>query len=322
MNDVFVNRAQEADTPGPGAVYLAPRGFEAVLAEEITRKGHTLLFCRDRLLGALEAPFNAIWADNIWLEPRFIAVKSISHAAAQLKSLQRNWALFSTHEHRRAALIQEALPSVSAKPLRFGEKAPSSPLGSWTLWSKDRILASPRCSSPFPHGEALFVEDKEGPPNRAYLKLWELFTRIGVIPGPGDLCLDLGSAPGGWTFVLAQLGARVFSVDKAPLAAHVARHTLVEHCSGSAFALEPAIVGDCAWVFCDVACYPHRLLAFIRRWLTAGCNANFVCTLKFAGKTDFDTLEQFMDIPNSTVLHLFNNKHEVTWLRLAKEFRL
>jgi len=30
-------------------------------------------------------------------------------------------------------------------------------------------------------------------------KLWEALTRIGRWPGPGEVALDLGAAPGGWT---------------------------------------------------------------------------------------------------------------------------
>ncbi|MFQ8888102.1 MAG: hypothetical protein ACLR7Z_06840 [Bilophila wadsworthia] len=57
------------------------------------------------------------------------------------------------------------------------------------------ILASARCSSPFPDGVVQFHENKIDPPSRAYLKLWESFTLLPKRPGPGDLCLDLGSAP-------------------------------------------------------------------------------------------------------------------------------
>ena len=245
--------------PLPGAVYLAPHGFEAELEEELARNGRKIVFRRDRLIGAAGEPLAAAWAQNVWLEPRFLPAESISGAAAGLKAIQRNWALYSTTEHRRAALIEAALPKVSARPLVFGEAPPAAPLGSWTMWSRDRILASARCSSPFVHGEARFVEDKTGPPNRAYLKLWELFTRIGRHPGPGDLCLDLGSAPGGWTHVLAGLWARVFSLDKAPLAPHIARHSHVEHCLCSAFAMEPGLAGNITWLFSVVVGEPDKL---------------------------------------------------------------
>ena len=302
----------------PGAAYLAPRGYEAQLEEELLRSGRPPLFRRDRLMGTQEPAFPAAWAANIWLNPRFLPIRSITDGARQLKAIQRNWALYSTVEHRRAALLEAALPKVSAKPLFFGHPAPSAPLGSWTLWSRDLLLASPQCSSPFPHGEILFVEDKIAPPNRAYLKLWEVFTRIGRAPGPGDLCLDLGSSPGGWTWVLASLGARVFSVDKAPLAGDIARHPLVEYCNGSAFAIDPRQAGDISWVFCDVACYPERLHAMIQRWINAGSQAYIVCTIKFSGKTDFTALDSLSSISGSFVMHLHANKHELTWIRLVK----
>ena len=301
----------------PGAVYLAPYGFEAELEEELVRSGHDIVFRRGRLFGADKEPLAAAWAQNVWLEPRFLPAASITSAAAGLKALQRNWALFSTAEHRRAALIEGALPKVSAKPLVFGRAVPSAPLGSWTLWSRDWILASPRCSSPFIHGEAHFVEDKTGPPNRAYLKLWEVFTRIGRHPGPGDLCLDLGSSPGGWSYVLAGLGARVFSVDKAPLDPCVARHSHVEHCLGSAFAVDPQWVGNITWLFSDVACYPDKLHMMVKKWLDANVKANIICTIKFAGKTDFAALDLFLQIEGSFAIHLFANKHELTWIHLV-----
>lgn len=305
------------DVTKPFAVYLAPYGFEADLEEELRRSGRRIVFRRGRLIGAEQTPLAAVWAHNVWLEPRFLPAVSIRSAAAELTALQRNWALFSTVEHRRAALIEEALPRVSAKPLVFGAPVPSAPLGSWTLWSRDWLLASARCSSPFAHGEARFVEDKDGPPNRAYLKLWEVFSRIGRCPGPGDLCLDLGSSPGGWTFVLAELGARVFSVDKAPLAPWVARHDHVEYCKGSAFGFEPRLAGNITWLFSDVACFPEKLYDMVAKWIDADVRANMICTIKFAGRTDFAALDSFLRIQGSFAMHLFANKHEVTWIRLV-----
>jgi 23S rRNA (cytidine2498-2'-O)-methyltransferase len=62
-------------------------------------------------------------------------------------------------------------------------------------------------------------------------------------------------------------------------------------------------------LFCDAACYPKRLLALARNWLTAGMVRRFVCTLKFQAATDFDAIKAFAAIPRSRLLHLHHNKH-------------
>jgi 23S rRNA (cytidine2498-2'-O)-methyltransferase len=40
---------------------------------------------------------------------------------------------------------------------------------------------------------------------------------------------------------------------------------------------------------------------------------NFVCTLKFQGATDHDTIAAFAAIPGSRLFHAHHNKHELTW---------
>ena len=139
---------------------------------------------------------------------------------------------------------------------------------------------------------------------------------IGERPGPGAVCLDLGSSPGGWSWALAQLGARVVSVDKAPLAPAVMRRPGIEYIAESAFALDPRAIGPIDWLFSDVISYPARLLAFIERWLAAGTCRRFVCTVKFQGETDHATAARFAAIPGSRLRHLFHNKHELTWIKL------
>jgi 23S rRNA (cytidine2498-2'-O)-methyltransferase len=68
-----------------------------------------------------------------------------------------------------------------------------------------------------------FVESKQGPPCRAYLKLWEVFSRIQKMPAPGDACLDAGASPGRWTWALQQLGASVLAGDRADPAPEIMR---------------------------------------------------------------------------------------------------
>ena len=293
--------------------YLAPDGLEPQLKEELKRAGVPLQAEHGRLLIA-DKVVPAAWAANIWHDCIEWPVASIGTAAKGLRDIQRNWAMYAPVHHRRAALIQERLPHVSAKPIVFPAAAPTAPLGSWTLLAPDRLLLAPRCSSPFPNGEVQFVEDKTGPPNRAYLKLWEALVRLRRWPQPGERCLDLGASPGGWTWVLARLGANVLAIDKAPLDPRIAAMPGVQWRGGSAFALEPESIGPVDWLFSDVIAYPARLLRLVERWRASGLAKNFVCTVKFQGETDHDAAEAFAAIPGAQLLHLHHNKHELTFM--------
>ena len=299
-------------TVGTLTAYLAAEGFVAELERELgaVERRH------GRLLIAPGPPRSAAWAANVWLELQEITIASISDAATKLRAIQRNWVAYAPRFHRRAVLIQERLPKVSAKPVVFGTSPPSTPLGSWTLLDAGTIFAAPHCTSPFPNGEVCFVEDRSGPPSRAYLKLWEALTLIGRHPDPGET-VDIGARPGGWSWALSKMGAHVISVDKAALAPEVAHLPGIEYRRESAFALDPRMIGPIDWLFCDVVCYPPRLLALVERWLAVGTCRNFVCTIKFQGETDHDTARRFAAIPGSQLRHLFHNKYELTWIKIG-----
>ncbi len=294
------------------AAYLAAEGFEAVLDEELSRTGRKISAWHGPLALSPDPPAPSIWALEVWTDPRAIPIASIKTAAAALRGMQRNWALLPVLHHRRAALIDAALPPVKARALVFPEPAPTGHLGGWTLLAPDRLLASPTKTSPFVNGAVRFIEDRQGPPSRAYLKLWETLTRIGRWPGPGERCLDLGASPGGWTWALAELGAAVVAVDKAPLDPLVAAMPGVTERHESAFGLAPEQVD---WLFSDVICYPARLLSLVQRWMEAA--RNIVCTIKFQGETDFASLDGFAAIPGAMLFHGAHNKHEVMFARLG-----
>jgi 23S rRNA (cytidine2498-2'-O)-methyltransferase len=292
--------------------YLAPNGF--VNQTEAELKGvqavHGRLILAD---GPLQTSF---WAQNIWMEARTLQIKSITDGAKALRAIQRNWIMYSFRWHRRSTLIQERLPHVSARPLQFPEPAPQSQLGSWTLLAPDLVLASARCSSAFPHGEVRFVESKQGPPCRAYLKLWEVFSRIQKMPAPGDVCLDAGASPGGWTWALQQLGANVLAVDRAELAPEIMRMPGVTFRNASSFSILPDQNNHFDWIFCDVACYPEKLFDWVCVWLNSGKCRNFVCTVKFQGNSHYGVIKKFAELPHTAFLHLSHNKHELTWISL------
>jgi 23S rRNA (cytidine2498-2'-O)-methyltransferase len=294
------------------SAYLAHEGFEAPLAEELARSGRRVSAWHGRLALSPDPPGPSAWALDVWTAPQELAAPSIKAAAAALRAMQRNWSLHAPLHHRRATLIQAALPPVKARPLAFPEPAPTAPLGAFTLLAPDRMLASATKTSPFVGGEVAFLEDREGPPSRAYLKLWEALTRLGAHPGPGEHALDLGASPGGWTWALAKLGARVTAVDKAPLEPRIAAMPGVTVRQESAFALPPERVD---WLFSDVICYPARLLALVERWIEADAAPRIVATIKFQGATDHETAARFAAIPGARLFHGAHNKHELMFVR-------
>lgn len=296
------------------AAYLADEGLERPLAEELELSGRRITAWHGRLALSPDPPAPAAWALDVWDDPLEIPALSVKLAADGLRAIQRNWSLVPALHHRRAALIEERLPPVKARPLVFPEPAPTGHLGAWTLLTQETILASPTKSSPFPGGTPRFVEDREGPPSRAYLKLWEGLTRLGRHPMPGETCLDLGASPGGWTWALAGLGATVIAVDKAPLEDRVMAMKGVTWRQESAFALPPEPLD---WLFSDVICYPARLLALVTRW--QGFARNMLCSVKFQGETDHAAAARFAAIPGARLFHSAHNKHELTFAVLAGE---
>lgn len=261
-----------------------------------------------------------VWAMNIWVSVERLEVESVSDAIRKLKSMGLRWAIAPHLHHRRAELIMKGLKMVSPKPFRYpDDRMPEKPLGSFMLIEPDVILASSQCSQTIPNGEITFQEDKAVPPTRAYLKLWEAFTRLGVRPKAGDACIDIGSCPGGWTWVIAGLGAKVVSVDRSPLDPKIAAMPEVEFVQGNAFTVDPKKYAKMDWFFSDVICEPPKLLEMVQRWLETHPTANFICSVKFKGDTDFRIMNAFQRIPGSQLMHLNHNKHEVTWVRLADQ---
>jgi 23S rRNA (cytidine2498-2'-O)-methyltransferase len=296
--------------------YLACVDLEHELRDELAAAGlHDSQRPHGRLVVSTAGPMEPVWAANVWRDVEQIQITSIGHAARELRDRQRNWAMYAPRHGGRAKLIAEKLPSVSAKPVPIGGVVPDAPLGSWTLLEPDVMLATGDCSSPFPNGEARLVEDREGPPSRAYLKLYESLVRLRVWPKAGETCLDLGASPGGWTWLLAQTGASVVAVDKAPLADHVGRLSNVRWQQGSAFALDPRRAPPVDWLCSDIICYPQRLLGLVQRWLDADAVRNVICTIKFQGVTDQGVVREFQAIPGGRVLHL-HHRHELTFIRV------
>ena len=135
-----------------------------------------------------------------------------------------------------------------------------------------------------------------------------------ALPQRGSHCVDAGACPGGWTWVLNNLGVEITAIDRSPLADFLMREPRITFMQHDAFTLTPESLGKQDWVCSDVICYPPRLLEWVERWRASGLCSKFICTIKMQGAPDFDTIRRFAEIPHSKIIHLTANKHELTWL--------
>lgn len=254
-----------------------------------------------------------LWAQFVAQNPRYMDFESIGDAARGLLAIKKRWCSASVVEHRRAQLVQEKVFRYKIPEMEFLKSAAKHEWGFWSLIEKNRMIYAEAIDSPWPLGEVHFKESEE-PPSRAYLKLWEVMTCHDVQPHSGNVVVDLGACPGGWTWVLSQLGCDVYAVDKAPLDEKILQLKNVHFLKKDAFKIDLTGMPKPEWVFSDVICYPEDLFDLVERWQKMGVD-QFVCTLKFKGETDWKTIHRFQSLPHSQIVHLCANKHELTFIQ-------
>lgn len=292
--------------PAVDPVQLGPRllGFEADLEASIPR----LVFGRQLMLHAVEVKALSIsqWAELLreviagteWPEdhPWFLHVEPCYGSAAD--SAGRN----------RCRLIQEALRERLRKQhrrrLRCWRTGPEPfqrehSLVQLLLTDPEKGFVSVASAplphqhramlSPFPLGEIPPAVDKAAP-SRAFAKLVEAEVRLGRSIAPGETCVDLGAAPGSWSYVALQRGARVIAVDRAPLRDDLMRHPGLTFCRGDAFKFQPSASVD--WLICDVIAAPERSIELVMDWVARRLTRCFVVTIKFKGDGDYAELDR------------------------------
>lgn len=292
------------------AIYVVKPEFLENLREELD----DVLNIVDDLVFSSHKKINICFAQDIWLEPKTVTFQSISEAVNILRQAGKFWYLHPISNVRRSRLIEEQLRQYSslAQPFPIEDEIPS--IGGFSLLDKNTLVFSALRLKKWPEGKCYFIEDKINPPNRAYLKLWEALTLLGKYPKQGDSVLDLGASPGGWTYVMQSLGAKVTAVDKASLDPNIAKLPGIIYLKQSAFAIEPAEWDHSYdWVLSDIACYPDRAYALIMKWIASGKAKQMIFTIKLQGKIDLATIKKFQEIPNSYITNLFYNKHEATF---------
>lgn len=94
--------------------------------------------------------------------------------------------------------------------------------------------------------------------------------------------VDLGAAPGGWTWQLVREGVMVTAVDNGPMAEALAVSHQVEHRREDGFTFRPARPVE--WLVCDMVEKPMRVAALVAGWMARGDCQRAIFNLKLPMK--------------------------------------
>lgn len=155
-------------------------------------------------------------------------------------------------------------------------------------------------------------------PSRSARKIEEAFRVLGRLPQVGETAVDLGAAPGGWTYALARHGASVTAVDSAALTlpdTPIFRDR-VYHVKGNGLRFQPP--GPVDWLCCDMIVAPHETLRVLSYWLDKGWMKHFILNLKLPRVEPWQAIKPALALlerhPWSIMQarHLFHDRWEIT----------
>lgn len=154
--------------------------------------------------------------------------------------------------------------------------------------------SDPNNSAPAPMG---IVRQQMPPeaPSRSTLKLAEAFE---VLMGHGEQArllrsgmhaVDLGAAPGGWTWQMVKRGIQVTAVDNGPMKGVLAKHAMVQHLKQDGLKYIPRRKVD--WLLCDMVDQPSKVAKLVGAWFTQGWCRHAIFNLKLPMKQRVDALD-------------------------------
>jgi 23S rRNA (cytidine2498-2'-O)-methyltransferase len=153
-------------------------------------------------------------------------------------------------------------------------------------------------------------------PSRAARKLVEALEWFGRAPEAGEVCVDLGAAPGGWTAVLLERRARVIAVDPARLAPELRGKKGLAHVQASAFEFAPDEPVD--WLFCDMAWRPLEVAALLAKWARRRWANTMLANIKLPMKQRVEFVRRVLSAVEQggwrdlRARHLYHDRDEFT----------
>jgi 23S rRNA (cytidine2498-2'-O)-methyltransferase len=169
-------------------------------------------------------------------------------------------------------------------------------------------------------------------PSRSTLKLDEALqvllssTERERLLQPGQTAVDLGAAPGGWSWQMVRRHIHVTAVDNGPMDASLLDSGLVHHVRADGFSWAPPRPVD--WLLCDIVDKPGRVSHRMGQWLTKGWARHAVFNLKLPMKQAWPTVRNLLGTLDSVLRdsrpditlrarQLYHDREEITVLAIS-----
>ena len=140
--------------------------------------------------------------------------------------------------------------------------------------------------------------------------------------------VDLGAAPGGWSWQMVNRGLLVTAIDNGPMDKALMSTGMVEHLRSDAFTYVPERKID--WLVCDMAERPLHVSRLIARWFTNRSCKAAIFNLKLPMKKRYPSVLECKDLLHRElskagikhslrIKHLYHDREEVTACLITRD---
>ncbi|MFD1383908.1 23S rRNA (cytidine(2498)-2'-O)-methyltransferase RlmM [Rhodanobacter aciditrophus] len=261
-----------------------------------------------RVQALLEAARSLPLAEDIWLETADTnEAKALAGLIKKIeKPLREGW--------KKSGLIRKK--AVGVRHHVFFMEGDQAYLG----------VSYASCRSEFPLGIRRLRFPAKGP-SRSTLKLEEALLQF--VPQKtrerdlheGMHAVDLGAAPGGWTYQFVVRGIHTYAVDNGPMQKELMNTGLVSHMTEDGFKFKPPVKVD--WLVCDMVERPILVAELMAKWLSEGWTQRAIFNLKLPMKKRYQEVDQCLQLIAGQLSqkglrydmqykHLYHDREEVT----------
>ncbi|MGM0524813.1 MAG: 23S rRNA (cytidine(2498)-2'-O)-methyltransferase RlmM [Pseudomonadota bacterium] len=179
------------------------------------------------------------------------------------------------------------------------------------------------------HGGIVRLRMPKDAPSRSTLKLDEAFQVF--VPEheqekrihAGMKAVDLGAAPGGWTYQLVRRGMMVQAVDNGPMAESLMETGQVQHIQEDGFKFRPKR-RNINWLVCDMVEKPARVGELMTDWLLDGHCQEAIFNLKLPMRQRYAAVKEYLEQIKDQLQtegtkpfeiqakHLYHDREEIT----------